>query len=157
MELVKDEGVRVEAMLSELMRRNRETGKRLEETGHLKQELIELRASLKEELERIRTLKREALSRSLREAEEIIRKARREAREIIEEIKRSDLKHAGVKVKDLDRKLVKLKEMEKLHILRSEEDTSELQSHSFTTYAVFCLKKKNKLDTLLRQFSSQWD
>ena len=29
--------------------------------------------------------------------------------------------------------------------LRSEEHTSELQSHSFISYAVFCLKKKNKI------------
>ena len=29
---------------------------------------------------------------------------------------------------------------------RSEEHTSELQSHSFISYAVFCLKKKNKKD-----------
>ena len=28
--------------------------------------------------------------------------------------------------------------------LRSEEHTSELQSHSFISYAVFCLKKKKK-------------
>ena len=28
--------------------------------------------------------------------------------------------------------------------VRSEEHTSELQSHSFISYAVFCLKKKNK-------------
>ena len=28
--------------------------------------------------------------------------------------------------------------------LRSEEHTSELQSHSFISYAVFCLKKKNR-------------
>src|ERR1051326_9609907 len=28
---------------------------------------------------------------------------------------------------------------------RSEEHTSELQSHSFISYAVFCLKKKNTL------------
>ena len=28
---------------------------------------------------------------------------------------------------------------------RSEEHTSELQSHSFISYAVFCLKKKNKI------------
>ena len=28
---------------------------------------------------------------------------------------------------------------------RSEEHTSELQSHSFISYAVFCLKKKKKL------------
>ena len=30
--------------------------------------------------------------------------------------------------------------------VRSEEHTSELQSHSFISYAVFCLKKKNKKD-----------
>src|ERR1051326_9241479 len=29
-------------------------------------------------------------------------------------------------------------------LIRSEEHTSELQSHSFISYAVFCLKKKNK-------------
>ncbi len=29
-------------------------------------------------------------------------------------------------------------------VVRSEEHTSELQSHSFISYAVFCLKKKNK-------------
>ena len=29
--------------------------------------------------------------------------------------------------------------------LRSEEHTSELQSHSFISYAVFCLKKKTKI------------
>ena len=29
------------------------------------------------------------------------------------------------------------------NLLRSEEHTSELQSHSFISYAVFCLKKKN--------------
>ena len=28
--------------------------------------------------------------------------------------------------------------------IRSEEHTSELQSHSFISYAVFCLKKKKK-------------
>ena len=31
---------------------------------------------------------------------------------------------------------------------RSEEHTSELQSHSFISYAVFCLKKKNKKNLL---------
>ena len=29
-------------------------------------------------------------------------------------------------------------------VVRSEEHTSELQSHSFISYAVFCLKKKKK-------------
>ena len=31
------------------------------------------------------------------------------------------------------------------HAKRSEEHTSELQSHSFISYAVFCLKKKNHI------------
>ena len=30
---------------------------------------------------------------------------------------------------------------------RSEEHTSELQSHSFISYAVFCLKKKKNIST----------
>ena len=30
----------------------------------------------------------------------------------------------------------------RIHLARSEEHTSELQSHSFISYAVFCLKKK---------------
>ena len=32
-----------------------------------------------------------------------------------------------------------------LYFVRSEEHTSELQSHSFISYAVFCLKKKKKI------------
>ena len=32
--------------------------------------------------------------------------------------------------------------LEQTNPLRSEEHTSELQSHSFISYAVFCLKKK---------------
>src|ERR1051326_8429942 len=32
----------------------------------------------------------------------------------------------------------------KYNATRSEEHTSELQSHSFISYAVFCLKKKKK-------------
>ena len=36
--------------------------------------------------------------------------------------------------------------------LRSEEHTSELQSHSFISYAVFCLKKKK---TKRRTYKSQ--
>ena len=37
----------------------------------------------------------------------------------------------------LKKQIVKLQDVE-----RSEEHTSELQSHSFISYAVFCLKKK---------------
>ena len=35
-------------------------------------------------------------------------------------------------------------------IKRSEEHTSELQSHSFISYAVFCLKKKKKPKTIIK-------
>ena len=41
--------------------------------------------------------------------------------------------------------LIKISSME-----RSEEHTSELQSHSFISYAVFCLKKKKQKDALKR-------
>ena len=36
---------------------------------------------------------------------------------------------------------------------RSEEHTSELQSHSFISYAVFCLKKKNNIIKQLKLMS----
>ena len=36
-------------------------------------------------------------------------------------------------------------------LARSEEHTSELQSHSFISYAVFCLKKKIKEINLIGQ------
>src|ERR1051326_9497280 len=35
-------------------------------------------------------------------------------------------------------------------VMRSEEHTSELQSHSFISYAVFCLKKKKKTDSMIK-------
>ena len=35
-----------------------------------------------------------------------------------------------------------IKEISEMVLDRSEEHTSELQSHSFISYAVFCLKKK---------------
>src|SRR3546814_3011161 len=39
-------------------------------------------------------------------------------------------------------------------ILRSEEHKSELQSLMRISYAVFCLKKKNKLESILLLFTS---
>ncbi len=36
--------------------------------------------------------------------------------------------------------------MRLLFVRRSEEHTSELQSHSFISYAVFCLKKKKNTE-----------
>src|SRR3546814_1716113 len=41
-----------------------------------------------------------------------------------------------------------LRERVKVDVYRSEEHTSELQSLMRTSYAVFCLKKKNKTQTV---------
>src|SRR3546814_2573782 len=43
----------------------------------------------------------------------------------------------------------------RIYLLRSEEHTSELQSLMRISYAVFCLKKKNKIKRKLRQTNSQ--
>ena len=40
-----------------------------------------------------------------------------------------------------------LRNLTEASLARSEEHTSELQSHSFISYAVFCLKKKKKQTT----------
>ena len=51
------------------------------------------------------------------------------------------------KKRDLENKIIgqtwRQLEREK-NLVRSEEHTSELQSHSFISYAVFCLKKKKQ-------------
>src|ERR1051326_4420688 len=44
----------------------------------------------------------------------------------------------------------------KLGMDRSEEHTSELQSHSFISYAVFCLKKKTNNDSQAKVVASTW-
>ncbi len=43
------------------------------------------------------------------------------------------------------RKISRSSDLNTGNVKRSEEHTSELQSHSFISYAVFCLKKKNNL------------
>ena len=40
-----------------------------------------------------------------------------------------------------------------IYSIRSEEHTSELQSHSFISYAVFCLKKKKNIIMIERLFN----
>ena len=76
---------------------------------------------------------------------------------IKEEEATGELKEIYTKVKDERGKLSNILKIHSLlpktmlthldfymSIMRSEEHTSELQSHSFISYAVFCLKKKNK-------------
>src|ERR1051326_9439357 len=45
---------------------------------------------------------------------------------------------------------VALAQCRRFFVTRSEEHTSELQSHSFISYAVFCLKKKKQYHALTR-------
>ena len=52
--------------------------------------------------------------------------------------------HCGVNKPSL---IVRHKVETTAHNGRSEEHTSELQSHSFISYAVFCLKKKKQKKT----------
>ena len=73
-------------------------------------------------------LEREAKSQN----EETMSRAQEEAEELI----------SAAKVKA---KLIMAEETDRAKEERSEEHTSELQSHSFISYAVFCLKKKKKL------------
>src|ERR1051326_7881938 len=61
----------------------------------------------------------------------LCRKVRVEGLVVIEMVSRQVREERGAKHEPLDASL------------RSEEHTSELQSHSFISYAVFCLKKKN--------------
>ena len=62
-------------------------------------------------------------------------------REIKEEFKRSYLSEDDFYY---DNPQTIVNEMDSNINDRSEEHTSELQSHSFISYAVFCLKKKKK-------------
>ena len=60
------------------------------------------------------------------------------------EAKRADIIPAGLIILNVIFELFKIKEiiLSENALRRSEEHTSELQSHSFISYAVFCLKKK---------------
>ena len=123
-EFIKDEGGRIESLISELKQKATELKNKLMESEGLKQEAGHLREQLREELLRLKTTEKEMIAKALREAEDFIRKAKKEARDIVETIKRSSLADAREAVKELDRKL------EEVIIIRkqySAEKTSQLK------------------------------
>ena len=123
-EFIKDEGGRIESLISELKQKATELKNKLMESEGLKQEAGHLREQLREELLRLKTTEKDMIVKALKEAEDFIRKAKKEARDIVETIKRSSLADAREAVKELDRKL------EEVIIIRkqySAEKTSQLR------------------------------
>ena len=107
-DFTRDEGGRMESLISDLKQKNREVDNRLKESEDLKRESERLRSQLKDEIMSLETREKERLTKELREAEEIVRKAKREAREIIENLKRATLEEAKEALKELDKKIKKI-------------------------------------------------
>lgn len=114
-EFIKDEGGRIESLITELKHKIAELDNGLKETEKLKQEVEHLRVHLKEELSQLKAMKQDTLTKALREAEEIVRKIKREARDIIEKLKQSSLSEAKEIVKDINGKLEKIITIQKQH------------------------------------------
>jgi DNA mismatch repair protein MutS2 len=117
-------GAAIESLIKELKGKSSELSNRLSETKKMQQEVASLHSSLKEEHARLRSMKQETMSQAQREAEEIVRKTRREATQIIESLKRSQLTGAREIMKDIDRKLVK---MRKAREARSPEEALKIE------------------------------
>ena len=114
-EFIKDEGGRIESLITELKHKIAELDNGLKETEKLKQEVEHLRVHLKEELSQLKAMKQDTLTKALREAEEIVRKIKREARDIVEKLKQSSLSEAKEIVKDINGKLEKIITIQKQH------------------------------------------
>ncbi|MBI5057468.1 MAG: endonuclease MutS2 [Nitrospirae bacterium] len=104
-DFVKDEGGRIEPLITELKHKTRELDNRLKETEGLKQEAERLRSNLKEEITRLKAAEKETMAKALSESEEVIRQAKKEARDIIDILKRASLSEARELAKGLDKKL----------------------------------------------------
>src|SRR3546814_6203374 len=78
--------------------------------------------------------------------EELGERLPRPAAEILEAHRLHGGPQCGVGRQPVGQMVVQARPVERpaAHLLRSEEHTSELQSLMRTSYAVFCLKKKNK-------------
>ncbi|RJQ13294.1 MAG: endonuclease MutS2 [Nitrospiraceae bacterium] len=114
-EFIKDEGGRIESLITELKQKTGDLDNRLKETEKLKMEVEHLRADLKEESSRLKAMEKETLTKALKDAEEVVRKTKREARDIIETLKRATLKEAEEAAISLDRKLDEIVTLQKEH------------------------------------------
>jgi DNA mismatch repair protein MutS2 len=117
-------GAAIESLIRELQGKSDELNNRLRETREIQQEVASLHSSLKDEHARVRSMKQETLSQAQREAEEIVRKTRREAAQVTESLRRSQLTGARAIMKDIDKKLVK---MRKAREERSPEETLKIE------------------------------
>ena len=104
-DFIKDEGGRIESLITELRQKTAALDNRIKETEKMKQEIEHLRLQMKEELSRLRTTEKEIMAKAMKEAEDVVRKTKREARDIIETLKRASLTDAGEAAKELDKKL----------------------------------------------------
>jgi len=104
-DFIKDEGGRIETLITELKQKTAALDNRIKETEEMKQEIEHLRSQLKEEFSRLRITEKEIMAKAMKEAEDVIRKTKREARDIIETLKRAALADAREAAKELDRKL----------------------------------------------------
>ncbi len=113
-DFTRDEGGRMESLISELKQKNMEVDNRLKDSEDLKLESERLRSQLKDEIISLETREKERLTKELREAEEIVRKTKREAREIIENLKRASLEKAKDALKELNKKIKEIETSRKV-------------------------------------------
>jgi DNA mismatch repair protein MutS2 len=123
-EFIKDEGGRIEALITELKQKTAGLDNRIKETEKLKQDIEHLQLQLKEELSRLKITEKEIMAKALREAEDVVRKTKRETRDIIETLKRASLTEAREAAKELDKKLEEVISIRKQY---SAEKTSQLR------------------------------
>jgi len=104
-DFIKDEGGRIESLITELKQKTAGLDNRIKETEKMKQEIEHLRLQLKEELSRLKITEKEIMAKAMKEAEDVVRKTKRETRDIIETLKRASLTDAREIAKELDKKL----------------------------------------------------
>ena len=104
-DFIKDEGGRIETLITELKQRTAALDNGIKETEEMKQEIERLRSQLKEEFSQLRITEKEIMAKAIKEAENLVRRTKREARDIIETLKRASLAEAREAAKELDRKL----------------------------------------------------
>jgi DNA mismatch repair protein MutS2 len=104
-EFIKDEGGRIESLITELKQKTAGLDNRIKETEKMRQEIERLQLQLKEELSRLRITEKEIMAKAMKEAEDVVRKTKRETRDIIETLKQANLSDAREAAKELDKKL----------------------------------------------------